>query len=42
MTNTVAQWGRTLEKAEGTPSSSHAVPLDTPKQYATGNLYRKI
>jgi hypothetical protein len=24
------------------PSNSHAVPLDTPKQYATGKLYRKL
>src|SRR5262249_54177912 len=28
-----AQWGKRLAKAEGTPSSSHAAPLDTPEQY---------
>src|SRR5262249_27747260 len=36
------QWGKRPAKAEGTPSSSHAAPLDTPKQYATGKLYRKL
>jgi hypothetical protein len=30
------------EKAEGSPSSSRAVPLDTHKQYATGKVYRKL